>query len=117
MGRGVWDICHRNPRHGGRILEQHAVQSSGLEGTVAGMARKTWKILGVLRQSIEGPTLSSPVFGHSSAYVAFASEFHAGFSSYCGRHVPFSIGSHRVQPKLASCKLYSAACVAAIQYA
>ena len=117
MGRGVWDICHRNPRHGGRILEQHAVQSSGLEGTVAGMARKAWKILGILRQSIKGPTLSSAVFVHPSTYIAFSSKFYAGIPSHSGRHVPFSLGSHRVQPKLANRKLHSAACVAPIQYA
>ena len=55
MGGSVWDFGTRGAHHGGRVLEQHAVQLVHLKGEMGSVAQGAWQIRYLLRSSLESP--------------------------------------------------------------
>jgi hypothetical protein len=55
MGGSVWNFGTRGAHHGGRVLEQHAVQLVHLKGEMGSVAQGPWQIRYLLRSSLEGP--------------------------------------------------------------
>jgi hypothetical protein len=55
MGGSFWNLGTRGAHHGGRVLEQHAVQLVHLKGEVGSLAQGPWQIRYLLRSSLEDP--------------------------------------------------------------
>ena len=78
MGGSLGHLGEGDPCYGGRILEQHAVWASGLQGAVARVVEKAGLLSRLLREGEDGgPPASSPAdastYAVADSSVQFAS--------------------------------------------